>query len=91
MVSALGTIYAVSGDSDTVRNGLVFTLQHSWTIATGISLITWYVFAPQCISTLAVVKRETGSYKWPLIMFSYQIILAYVMAFIVYRICVFVC
>ncbi len=91
VVSALGTIYAVSGDSDTVRNGLVFTLQHSWTIATGISLITWYVFAPQCISTLAVVKRETGSYKWPLIMFSYQIILAYVMAFIVYRICVFVC
>lgn len=90
VVSALGTIYAVSGDSDMARQGLVFTLQHSWSIATGLSLITWYVFAPQCVSTLAVVKRETGSFKWPLIMFSYQIILAYFMAFIVYRLALFI-
>lgn len=85
-VSALGTIYALSGDEDAVRQSLSVLLQHSWTLATALSLITWYVFAPQCISTLAVAKRETNSWKWPVIMFSYQIFLAYVMSFFVYKI-----
>ncbi|MCE2705491.1 MAG: ferrous iron transporter B [Proteobacteria bacterium] len=84
-VSALGTIYAISGNEEVVRQNLTLFLQHSWSLATALSLITWYIFAPQCISTLAVVKRETNSYKWPIIMFTYQIVLAYVMAFIVYR------
>jgi ferrous iron transport protein B len=85
-VSALGTIYALSGDEDAVRQSLGVLLQHSWTLATALALITWYVFAPQCISTLAVAKRETNSWKWPVIMFSYQIFLAYIMSFIVYKI-----
>ncbi len=88
-VSALGTIYAISGSDDAVRQSLSVVLQHSWSLATALSLITWYVFAPQCVSTLAVVKRETNSYKWPLIMFGYQIGLAYLMSFIVYRVAVF--
>ncbi|MCC2625863.1 MAG: ferrous iron transporter [Burkholderiales bacterium] len=84
-VSALGTIYALSGEEDALRQSLSVLLQHSWTLATALALITWYVFAPQCISTLAVAKRETNSWKWPIIMFSYQILLAYIMSFIVYR------
>lgn len=84
-VSALGTIYAISGNEQSVGQSLSLVLQHSWTLATALSLITWYIFAPQCISTLAVVKRETNSYRWPIIMFGYQLFLAYVMSFIVYH------
>lgn len=87
-VSALATIYALSGNEDTMAQGLSVVLQHSWSLATALSLITWYVFAPQCISTLAVARRETNTIKWPLIMFGYQIFLAYAMAFIVYQIAV---
>jgi ferrous iron transport protein B len=85
-VSALGTIYAMSNpDEEVLRQGLATLLHHSWSLATALSLITWYVFAPQCISTLAVAKRETNSWRWPVIMFTYQIALAYIMAFVVYR------
>ena len=84
-ISALGTIYALSGSADAVKTSLTTVIQHSWSLATAFSMITWYIFAPQCISTLAVVKRETNSWKWPSVMFGYQIVLAYVMAFIVYR------
>jgi ferrous iron transport protein B len=85
VVSALGTIYALSGNEDAMTQGLGVLLGHSWSLATGLSLLVWYAFAPQCASTLAVVKRETNSWKWPIILFSYQMVLAYVMAFIVYN------
>ncbi len=85
-VAALATIYALSGGSETsIHDGLIAVLQHNWSLATALSLICWYVFAPQCASTLAVAKRETNSWRWPLIMFSYQIALAYGMSFIVYN------
>lgn len=87
-VSALATIYALSGSEEVVAQSLSTTIAHSWTIATGLSLIAWYAFAPQCISTLAVAKRETNSWKWPVVMFSYQMVLAYVMSFIVYKIAI---
>jgi|SRR6185437_8839225 len=87
-VSALATIYALSGNEETVSQSLSLMLQHSWTMATALSLIAWYVFAPQCISTLAVVKRETNTWKWPIVMFSYQMGLAYAMSFIVYKIAI---
>lgn len=87
-VSALATIYALSGSEEVVAQSLSVTIQHSWTIATGLSLIAWYAFAPQCISTLAVAKRETNSWKWPVVMFSYQMVLAYIMSFIVYKIAI---
>lgn len=86
VVSALGTIYSLSGNDDVLAKGLGVVLSQSWSLATGLSLLTWYVFAPQCASTLAVVKRETNSWKWPIILFSYQMVLAYVAAFIVYNI-----
>lgn len=85
-VSVLATIFALSGNADAVQTSLATLLHNQWGLATALSLITWYVFAPQCISTLAVAKRETNSWKWPVIMFVYQMILAYAASFVVYRI-----
>jgi ferrous iron transport protein B len=84
-VAALGTVYAIA---DTGTNGatLASTLASHWSIAMGLSFLAWYVFAPQCASTLGVVKRETNSWKWPVIMFTYMIALAYAAAFIVFRV-----
>lgn len=85
-VSALATIFALSGSEELVNQSLTTVLQHSWSLATALSLITWVAFAPQCMSTLAVVRRETNSYKWPIVMFAYQMILAYICSFMVYHI-----
>ena len=57
-------------------------------MATALSLLAWYVFAPQCLSTLAVVKRETNSWRYPLLMAGYLFALAYMAAFITYRVAV---
>jgi ferrous iron transport protein B len=84
-VSALGTVYAMSGSSD-VAGALTPIISHSWSLATGLSLLAWYVFAPQCLSTLAVVKRETNSWTYPLAMAAYLFALAYVGALITYRV-----
>ena len=83
-VGVLGTIYAVGGNGDV--GTLAATLAHHWTIASALSFLAWYVFAPQCISTLVVVKRETNSWFWPTVMFSYMLALAYLSAFIVYHV-----
>ncbi len=83
-VAALGTVYAVGGQDDT--GGLAATLSQQWPLATALSFLAWYVFAPQCMSTLAVVRRETGRWLWPVIMFVYMVALAYGAAFLVYRI-----
>jgi len=82
-VGALGTVYAVAAQDDT--GSLAATLSHQWPLATALSFLAWYVFAPQCMSTLAVVRRETASWRWPLIMFAYMLALAYAAAFIVYH------
>jgi len=84
-VSALGTVYAMSGTSD-VALALSPIISHTWSLATGLSLLAWYVFAPQCLSTLAVVKRETTSWRYPLIMAAYLFALAYLAAFLTYRV-----
>lgn len=84
-IAALGTVYALSGNEDALKHGLVQTLQHQWSLATGLALLAWYVFAPQCISTLAVTKRETNSWRWPIVMFGYMLSLAYIAAFIVFH------
>ncbi len=83
-VAALGTVYAV-GDADNVGT-LARTLADHWSLATGLSFLAWYVFAPQCAPTLGVVKRETNSWKWPAIMFTYMTALAYLAAFTVYHV-----
>jgi ferrous iron transport protein B len=84
-VGALGTVYAMSAAGDAVAEHLAPVIAHSWTLATALSLLAWYVFAPQCISTLAAVKRETNSWRYPLAMAAYQFALAYGAAFITYR------
>ncbi|MBV9727616.1 MAG: ferrous iron transporter B [Gammaproteobacteria bacterium] len=83
-VSALGTVYAMSGSSD-VAGTLTPVIAQGWSLATGLSLLAWYVFAPQCMSTLAVVKRETNSWRYPLYMAGYLFAMAYAGAFITYR------
>jgi ferrous iron transport protein B len=85
VVSGLGTIYALSGNDDVVASGLGHVIAHSWSLATGLALLVWYVFAPQCASTLAIVKRETNSWKYVFILFFYQFMLAYSSAYIVYH------
>ena len=84
-VAALGTVYAVGG-ADASPTALAATLHHQWTLASGVAFLAWYVFAPQCMATLGVVKRETNSWKWPAVMFGYMITLAYVAALVVYQI-----
>ena len=86
-VSALGTVYAMSGSSD-VAGALSPVIARSWSLATALSLLAWYVFAPQCLSTLAVVRRETNSWRYPLLMAGYLFALAYISAFVTYRVAV---
>jgi ferrous iron transport protein B len=86
-VSALGTVYAMSGGDETAK-ALSPVIASSWSLATGLSLLAWYVFAPQCLSTLAVVKRETNSWRYPLLMAGYLLALAYVASLVTYHVAV---
>ena len=75
-VAALGTVYAIEGGKEAAEQiGQVLTTK--WSLATALSLLAWYIFAPQCASTLAVIRRETGSWKWMAITFAYMLALAY--------------
>ena len=80
-VAALGTVYAVGGDGA----NLAATLASQWSLASGLAFLAWYVFAPQCVATLGVVKRETNSWLWPTVMFAYMVALAYGAALVVYQ------
>ena len=85
-VGALGTVYAMSAAGDDVAGQLQPVIASTWSLATACSLLAWYVFAPQCLSTLAVVKRETNSWRYPLIMAGYLFALAYLASFVTYRV-----
>jgi len=85
-VGALGTVYSLSATGDDVAATLVPMIAHTWSLATALSLLAWYVFAPQCLSTLVVVKRETNSWRYPLLMAGYLFALAYIAAFVTYRV-----
>jgi ferrous iron transport protein B len=85
-VAALGTVYAMSAAGDDLSAALEPVISSTWSLATGASLLAWYVFAPQCLSTLAVVKRETNSWRYPLIMAGYLFALAYIASFITFRV-----
>jgi ferrous iron transport protein B len=87
VVGALGTVYSLSGNGGAdVANALRPMLSSGWSFATALSLLAWYVFAPQCLSTLVTVRRETNSWRYPLIMTGYLFVMAYVFAFVTYRI-----
>ena len=84
-VGSLGTIYAISGGEEAAdKIGQVIAGQ--WSLGTALALLAWYVFAPQCASTLAVIRRETGSWKWMWVTFFYMLALAYVAALITYQV-----
>jgi ferrous iron transport protein B len=84
-VAALGTVYAIS-NTGASTNLLGATLAQHWSIATGLSFLAWYVFAPQCASTIGVVKRETNSWTWPMVMLVYMTGLAYLAALVTYQV-----
>jgi len=84
-VGALGTVYALAATGTDMSGALTPLIAHSWSLPTALSLLAWYVFAPQCLSTLATVKRETNSWRYPIIMAAYLFGLAYAASFITYR------
>lgn len=86
-VSVLGTVYAVGDASAGVDNAtLASTLAASWSLASALSFLVWYIFAPQCIATLAVIKRETNSWRWMWFATFYLFALAYIGALITYNV-----
>ena len=91
VVAALGTVYAMSAvDEDAMSEGLAALISGGgdlgWSVATGLSLLVWFIYAPHCLATLATVKRETGSWKTVSIMTIYLFGLAYFMSFLTYQI-----
>ena len=89
VVSSLATVYAIAGQATSAEEALTPILQQGWSLATALSLLVWFVFAPQCLSTIAVVKRETGGYKIPIIMLTYLFALAYLASFITYQMAIY--
>jgi ferrous iron transport protein B len=84
-VGALGTVYSLSAADQGVAEALAPVIAQGWSLATAYSLLAWFVFAPQCLSTLAVVRRETNSWRYPAIMMAYLFALAYAASFATYR------
>jgi ferrous iron transport protein B len=84
-VASLATTYAVDAeDEDAAAAGLIPQLQARWTLPTALAFLAWFVFAPQCLSTIAVARRETNGWKWPLFMLAYLFALAYIFAGLTY-------
>jgi len=80
-VSALATVYAIDdGDENQQAQSLVGRLHGRWSLPTALAFLVWFVFAPQCISTIAVVRRETNGWKWTGFMLFYLFVLAYIAA-----------
>ena len=86
-VAALGTGYAIEGGKEAAEQ-IGQVLATKWSLATALSMLAWYVFAPQCASTLAVIRRETGSWTWMGVTFGYMLVLAYAASFATYNIAV---
>jgi ferrous iron transport protein B len=91
VVAALGTVYALSAvNDDAMSQGLAAIIGGNsdlgWSLATGLSLLVWFVYAPHCLATLATVRRETGSWKTVSFMTAYLFGLAYLMSFLTYQI-----
>ncbi|HUD92175.1 ferrous iron transporter B [Sphingobium sp.] len=85
-VSALATVYSIDAGDDeaALEQSLGDRLRNQWPLPTALAFLAWFIFAPQCISTIAVTKRETNGWKWPLFMVGYLFVLAYVAAGLTY-------
>ena len=86
-VASLGTVYAIAGGGEAATE-IGQKLAAEWSLATALALIAWYIFAPQCAATLAVIRRETGGWRWMFITFAYMLALAYLAAFVTYHVAV---
>ena len=86
-VAALGTVYAIEGGKE-AADQIGQALANKWSLATALAVLAWYIFAPQCASTLAVIKRETGGWRWMFVTFAYMLTLAYIAAFATYHVAV---
>ena len=84
-VSALGTVYALSAVGDGTAEALAPLIASQWSLATALALLAWFVFAPQCLSTIATIKRETGGWRMPAIITTYLFVLAYGAAGVTYH------
>ena len=84
IVGTLGTIYGIQGDTES--EGLQKALQQDLNLASAVALLIFFAFALQCISTIAVVRRETGSWTWPILQFTYMGVLAYLCSWLAYAI-----
>ncbi len=85
-IGALATVYAVVAADAGAATALAPMLAEQWSLATGMALLAWYIFAPQCLSTLVAIHRESGNWKLPAITLVYQLALAYGAAFITFRV-----
>ncbi|MCK1720599.1 ferrous iron transporter B [Bradyrhizobium sp. 141] len=86
-VAALGTVYAIEGGKEAAEQ-IGQVLATKWSLATALSMLAWYIFAPQCASTLAVIRRETGSWTWMAVTFTYMLVLAYAASLLTYNVAV---
>ncbi|QIP08215.1 ferrous iron transporter B [Bradyrhizobium symbiodeficiens] len=86
-VAALGTVYAIEGGKEAAEQ-IGQVLATKWSLATALSMLAWYIFAPQCASTLAVIRRETGSWTWMAVTFTYMLVLAYATSLVTYNVAV---
>ncbi len=89
VVAAMGTVYALQGNEDQVAQSLSHILQNAWTLPSALAFLAWYVYAPQCFATIAMVRRETNSLRWTLFMVGYLFALAYLAAFVTYHIAMY--
>ena len=85
-IGALATVYAVVAADSGAASALAPVLAHQWSLATGMSLLAWYIFAPQCLSTLVAIRRESGNWRLPALTLGYQMALAYAAAFITFHV-----
>lgn len=85
-VGALATVYALSATGEDAAVQLAPVIAAQWAPATAFALLAWYVFAPQCIATLAVIRRETNSWRTMAVAAGYLTLLAYAAAFVTYRV-----
>ena len=88
-VSSLATVYALSAvDDEAAAQALTPLITNGWSLATGLSLLVWFIYAPQCLATWAAIKRETGSWKTMAMAAGYLFVLAYLASFVTYRVAV---
>jgi ferrous iron transport protein B len=85
-VAALGTVYALSGDPASVESSLAGIVSSEWSLATGLSLLVFYIYAPMCLSTLAVIRRETGGWRQVLVAAGYLFALAYFASLLTFQV-----